>query len=57
MDRLQDYLPFWGKLSAGQRQLLEDSVQIRGLAAGTLLSGGAEDCSGLRVVHPQQHPV
>ncbi len=50
MEQLADYLPFWGKISDGQRRLLERSVQLRDFPAGKILHNGAEDCIGLLLV-------
>lgn len=47
---LQDFFPFWGQLSAEQRQLLEQAAKLRRVQAGVLLHNGAEDCVGLMAV-------
>lgn len=50
MEQLGDYLPFWNRLSDGQRRLLERSVQLRDFPAGRILHNGSEDCIGLLLV-------
>ncbi|HIR53570.1 MAG TPA: Crp/Fnr family transcriptional regulator [Candidatus Onthovicinus excrementipullorum] len=50
MEHLEDYLPFWEKLSERHRQELESSAQIRRFPSGEVLHGGAEDCVGLLLV-------
>lgn len=50
MERLCDYLPFWGKLTSVQQQALERSVQLRDFPAGQIVHNGSEDCVGLLLV-------
>ncbi|MEG2930514.1 MAG: Crp/Fnr family transcriptional regulator [Ruthenibacterium sp.] len=42
-----EYLPFWGRLSTVQQQLLREQVTQRTFPKGALLHGGAVDCIGL----------
>ena len=47
---LQDYLPFWNRLSPEQQQRLAEASTSRILPAGSATHNGAEDCAGLMVV-------
>ena len=47
---LSAYLPFWDKLTDGQRALLASSVQERRFAKGELVHSGAENCVGFLLV-------
>ncbi|GAB1476065.1 Crp/Fnr family transcriptional regulator [Bacillota bacterium] len=47
---IRETLPFFDALEAGQKELLEDSITLRRIAAGTVMHGGADDLDGLFLV-------
>ena len=51
---LAEYLPFWGRLTDGQRERLRAAALRRSVAAGTVVHNGSADCLGLIVVESGQ---
>ena len=51
---LSNYLPFWGQLTAGERETLKGAAVRRTLKRGTVLHYGKEDCVGLFIVRSGQ---
>ena len=47
---IQDYLPFWPKLTPTQRETLSQNSAVRRVKKGTVIHNGSEDCTGLLVV-------
>lgn len=47
---IQDYLPFWSKLTPAQREILAQNSAVRRVKKGTVIHNGSEDCTGLLVV-------
>ena len=47
---LEQYFPFWNKLSHEQQQRLESSVNRRQYPAGTIVHSGRHDCLGLLLI-------
>lgn len=47
---LEEYLPFWKKLTERQRRLLKDNVREEKYEKGRLVHSGADGCSGLLLV-------
>lgn len=47
---LGEFLPFWDKLTERQRMLLKEKTREVGFKRGTLVHGGADECSGLLLV-------
>ena len=45
--KLQDYLPFWGRLTAEQQGRLADSAALRHFDRGAMVYGGGTECAGL----------
>ena len=44
---LREYLPFWDRLTAGQRRRLEEGAAVRRFARGEMVYGGGTECAGL----------
>lgn len=47
---MEQYFPFWNKLTKGQQELLRGALNERHAKKGDLLHNGAEDCVGLLIV-------
>lgn len=47
---LEEYLPFWNKLTESQRALLKKNARKADFEKGRLVHGGADGCSGLLLV-------
>lgn len=47
---LEQYFPFWNKLSHEQQQRLESSTNRRQYPAGTIVHSGRHDCLGLLLI-------
>lgn len=47
---LEEYLPFWNRLTERQRALLKEKAKEAGFEKGMLVHGGADGCSGLLLV-------
>lgn len=47
---LKDYIPFWGKLTKEQQELLERKTLIQRAPKGTVVHNGSEDCLGFLIV-------
>lgn len=47
---IQNYLPFWQKLTPVQRETLSQAAAIRRVKKGAVVHNGTEDCTGLLVV-------
>ena len=45
-----ELLPFWGKLTAKEQEMLDKAAQVRNVKKGTVLHGGGEECVGLLLV-------
>ena len=44
---LREYLPFWDRLTEGQRRRLEEGAAVRRFARGEMVYGGGTECAGL----------
>ena len=44
---LREYLPFWARLTEGQRRRLEEGAAVRRFARGEMVYGGGAECAGL----------
>jgi len=51
---IRDALPFWQKLTDGERRLVENSLMARGYSAGDVIHNGSGDCFGLFVIKSGQ---
>ena len=51
---IKDVLPFWNSLNAEQKEMLERSISLRRISAGTIMHGGADDLDGLFLVKKGQ---
>lgn len=51
---LRQSLPFWGRLTEREKQMVESSSTVRSYPAGGSLHNGAADCAGLFVVKSGQ---
>ncbi len=49
-DQLKDFLPFWEKLTAKQKEELSSAVHKRHFEKGEILHRGGDDCIGLLLV-------
>lgn len=47
---IRDYLPFWGKLTEEQQQLLEHTATLHHAPKGEIVHNGSEDCIGPLIV-------
>lgn len=47
---LEEYFPFWNKLTEGQKRLLKENARAENVEKGRLIHGGADDCIGLLLV-------
>ncbi|MDD6435861.1 MAG: Crp/Fnr family transcriptional regulator [Clostridiales bacterium] len=47
---IQNYLPFWDKLSTGQKSVLTENSNARKIAKDTVIHNGNLDCTGLIIV-------
>ena len=47
---LEEYLPFWNRLTERQKALLKEKAKEAGFEKGMLVHGGADGCSGLLLV-------
>ncbi len=52
--KVQEYLPFWKKLTKEQQNRFEYAMRERKAAKGTILHNGSEDCVGLFIVQQGQ---
>ncbi len=44
---LREYLPFWDRLTEGQRRRLEEGAAVRRFVRGEMVYGGGAECAGL----------
>ncbi len=47
---LEEYFPFWNKLTEEQKKLLKEKAREESFEKGSLIHGGADDCIGLLLV-------
>ena len=47
---VEQYFPFWPKLTDAQRDLLQSAVSSARFEAGNILHAGSSDCAGLFIV-------
>lgn len=52
--KVQEYLPFWKKLTKEQQNRFEYAMRERKAEKGTILHNGSEDCVGLFIVQQGQ---
>ena len=45
--KLEEYLPFWDKLTGAQQRRLTDSAALRHFDRGAMVYGGGAECAGL----------
>ena len=51
---IREALPFFDALEPVQQELLENSITLKKIAAGTVMHGGADDLDGLFLVKKGQ---
>ena len=47
---MEEYIPFWTKLTAQQQSEIRRSVIVKTVPKGTIVHNGSEDCTGLLIV-------
>lgn len=48
--KVEEYIPFWAKLTAGEQETMKRSVIVKSVSKGTIVHNGSEDCTGLLIV-------
>lgn len=52
--QIEEFLPFWGKLTKEEQEMLRERAMVQQVKKGTVIHNGSEDCTGLIIVEKGQ---